>query len=179
MMNATERQLRKIALILTGIVVLQVLWSGLRIWQTSEPAPVMPAASSLQVDRVLYDRDISGDSPQAMVSRPLFWPGRHVYIPDPVGNLEAPVVTRGSAVINQIKLRGLYPGGAIISYNGKGSRVLLGEAAEDWKLIELLPEAAVFSSGTSKRTLTLEHASSVASPRAQASAAERSPALEG
>ncbi len=179
MMNATERQLRKIALILTGILVLQVLWSGLRIWQTSEPAPIMPAASSLQVDRVLYNRNISGDSPQAMVSRPLFWPGRHVFVPDPLEELEEPAVARGSKAINQFKLRGLYPGGVIIAYNGKGSRVRLGEAVEDWKLIELLPKAAVFSSGTSKRTLTLEHASSVASPRARASAAERSPALEG
>ena len=166
MENATEQQLRKIAVILTAILALQFLWSGMRIWQTSEPDPIHPAASSLRVDDVVYDRSNGGDSPQAMARRPLFWLGRHVYVPDPVEELEAPVVARGSNAINQFKLRGLYPGGVIIAYNGKGSRVRLGEAVEDWKLIELLPKAAVFSSGTNKRTLTLEHAASAAKPRA-------------
>jgi hypothetical protein len=179
MMNATERQLRKIALMLTAVLALQFLWSGLRVWQTSKPAPIIPAESSLQVDSVLYPTDTLGDLPQAMVTRPLFWPGRHVYVPDSAEELEAPMVSRGSAAINQVKLRGLYPGGVIISYNGEGSRVRLGEAVEDWKLIELLPEAAVFGSGTSKRTLRLEHASPAAKPRGQTAAAEQSPGLEG
>ena len=167
MMNATERQLRKIALILTVILALQFVWSGLRLWQTSEPDPIHPAESSLRVDDMRYARDTEGDSAQALVNRPLFWQGRYPYVPDQVAEIAAPVEARGSNAINQVKLRGVYPGGIIISYEGKGRRVRLGESVADWQFIELRPGAAVFSSGKDQRTLNLEHAFSVAKPRAQ------------
>jgi hypothetical protein len=159
MMNASERQLRKIALILTVILALQFVWSGLRLWQTSEPDPIHPAESSLRVDDMRYGRDTEGDSAQALVNRPLFWQGRYPYVPDQVAEIAAPVEARGSNAINQVKLRGVYPGGIIISYEGKGRRVRLGES--------VAPGAAVFSSGKDQRTLNLEHAFSVAKPRAQ------------
>ena len=73
MMNATERQLRKIALILTLILALQFVWGGLRLWQTSEPDPIHPAESSLRVNDMRYNRDTEGDLVQALVNRPLFW----------------------------------------------------------------------------------------------------------
>ena len=157
MMNATERQLRKIALILTVILALQFVWSGLRLWQTSEPDPMHPAEASLRVDDMRYGRDTEGDSPQ----------GRYPYVPDQVAEIAAPVEARGSTAINRVKLRGVYPGGIIISYEGKGRRVLLGESVADWQFIELRPGAAVFSSGKDQRTLNLEHAFSVAKPGAQ------------
>ena len=146
MMNATERQLRKIALILTVILALQFVWSGLRLWQTSEPDLIHPAESSLRVDDMRYGRDTEGDSAQALVNRPLFWQGRYPYVPDQVAEIAAPVEARGSNAINQVKLRGVYPGGIIISYEGKGRRVRLGESVADWQFIELRPGAAVFSS---------------------------------
>jgi hypothetical protein len=168
MMNATERKLRKIALILTVILALQFVWSGLRFWQTSEPDPIHPAESSLRVDDMRYGRDTEGDSAQALVNRPLFWQGRYPYVPDQVAEIEAPVMeVRGSTAIDQVKLRGVYPGGIIISYKGEGRRVRLSESVEDWTFIERLPGAAVFSSGKDSRTLNLEHAFSVAKPRAQ------------
>lgn len=173
MMNVTERQLRKFALILTAILVLQFLWSGLRLWQTSEPESIRPAEASLRVDGVIYGTDTGDKSPQALVSRPLFWQGRHAYVPDPVEEIEAPVMeVRGSTAIDQVKLRGVYPGGIIISYKGEGRRVRLSESVEDWTFIERLPGAAVFSSGKDSRTLNLEHAFSVAKPPAHTAADE-------
>ena len=167
MMNATERQLRKIALILTLILALQFVWGGLRLWQTSEPDPIHPAESSLRVNDMRYGRDTEGDSAQALVNRPLFWQGRYPYVPDQVAEIAAPVEARGSTAINRVKLRGVYPGGIIISYEKKARRVRLGESVADWQLIELRPGAAVFSSGKGQRTLNLEHAFSVAQPPAQ------------
>jgi hypothetical protein len=180
MMNATERQLRKFALILTAILALQFLWSGLRLLQTSEPEPIRPAEASLRVDGVIYGTNTGGKSPQALVNRPLFWQGRHAYAPDPVEEIEAPVVeARGSTAINQVKLRGVYPGGIIISYKGEGRRIRLGESVEDWKFTQLLPGAAVFSSGEDKRTLNLEHASSVEKSRGHRAAAEPATRVKG
>ncbi|MFL3656178.1 MAG: hypothetical protein ACJ04P_13990, partial [Halioglobus sp.] len=84
----------------------------------------------------------------------------------------APVEARGSAAIDQVTLRGLYTGGIIISYQGQGRRLRLGESVEDWKLMELRPGAAVFRSGEDSRTVKLKYAFSIASPSEDAAADE-------
>ena len=167
MKNATEQQLRKLALILTAIMVLQLLWSGLRVLLTSEPAPIYPAEASLRVDGVLYPAQPGDELSRALVSRPLFWQGRKAYVPDTREEIEEPVATRASKAINQVTLQGVYTGtvpGIIISYKGERRRMRLGELVEDWKFIQIRPEGAVFRSGNSKRTLNLEHAFSAPIP---------------
>lgn len=167
MKNVSELQLRKLALILTAIVVLQLLWSGLRLLLTSEPDPIYPAQASLRVDGVLTSLQPGDELSRALVSRPLFWQGRKAYVPDAQEEIEEPVDARASKAINQVTLQGVYTGtvpGIIISYNGERRRMRLGESVEDWKFIQLLPEGAVFRSGNSKRTLNLEHAFSAPVP---------------
>lgn len=168
MKNTTELQLRKLAIIMTAIFVLLVLWSGLRLLLTSEPDPIYPAEASLRVDGVLFGAAPDGEFSRALVSRPLFWQGRKVYVPDTSEEvIEEPVEARGSKAIDEVTLQGVYTGtfpGIIISFNGERRRMRLGESVEDWKFIQLLPEGAVFRSGKSKRTLDLEHAHSVSKP---------------
>ena len=172
MANTTERQLRAFALILTAILLLQFLWSGLRLLQTTAPQSIHPAAASLQVDDIEYGLNAGDESPQALVNRPLFWEGRHAYVSDLAKDTTTPVDVRGSAAIDQITLRGLYTGGIIISYQGQGRRLRLGESVEDWKLMELRPGAAVFRSGEDSRTVKLKYAFSVASAPEDAAADE-------
>jgi hypothetical protein len=168
MKSATELQLRKLALILTAILVLQLLWSGLRLLLTSEPDPIYPAEASLRVDGILYAAQPGGELSRALVSRPLFWQDRSAYVPETHEEIEEPVDSRGSEAINQVKLQGVYNTGTvpgiIISYGEERRRMRLGESVEGWKFIQLLPEGAVFRSGEEKRTLDLEHALSGPKP---------------
>jgi hypothetical protein len=175
MKNATEMNLRRLALILSAALVVQLVWSGVRLLLTSEPDPIYPAEASLRVDAVLNGAKPDDEWSQALVSRPLFWPGRSAYMSDTKEEVEVPVDTRGSKAIDQVTLQGVYTGtapGIIISFKGERRRLLLGESVEDWKFIQLLPEGAIFRSGKDKRTVKLEHAFSVAKPAEDTAANE-------
>ncbi len=164
MKNAADQQLRKLALILTAVLVLQLSWSALRVLLTSEPVPILPAEASLRVDDRLHVEPLDEELSQALVSRPLFWLGRQAYVADTPGEIEKTVSARGSGAISQVVLQGMYTGstpGIIISAGGERRRVRQGESVEGWEFVQLLPDGAVFRRGEDEVTLKLEHAFSV------------------
>ena len=71
-MNATERQLRKFALIATAMLVLQLLWSGATLLQTSEPDPIYPVEASLRVDDVTGSIETGKQADMILLDRNLF-----------------------------------------------------------------------------------------------------------
>ena len=162
MKNTTELQLQKLALVLTAVLVLQVLWGGIRLLLLSDPDPIFPAEASLRVDDVRYGVELGDEQSQALVSRPVFWQGRRAYVPpdDPV-EIVAPVEKQASKAINEVTLLGMYTGanpGIIILYDGERRRMRPGESVEDWKFKKLLEDGVIFKSKKERRTLHLEHA---------------------
>lgn len=176
MITVAERQLRMLALVLTGILVLQLAWGALRWALTDAPDAILPAEASLRVDGVLY---AAADNPEldavSMASRPLFWVGRLPYVP-PEGSEEvAPVAATGKTNIDKVALLGVYNAGAnsgvIISHQGERRRLNMNESVEGWELTMLSPEGAIFENGNDSKVLSLVHAvagkSKAAKPRQQ------------
>lgn len=167
MKNATELQLRKFALVLTALVVLQLLWAGIRLLVLAEPEAIVPAESSLQAGGLLYGAQQGEGLSEDLVVRPVFWKGRTAYVPDQPEEPEPePINNSGSSAINKVRLLGVYTAdtdsGVIIAYNGERSRLLLDESIGDWTLTMLSADGAVFESGEDIRTLQLEHAAPAA-----------------
>jgi hypothetical protein len=164
MKTTTELQLRKIALVLTAVVLLQVVWAGIRLFLRSDPEPVVPAESSLRVDKIRYGLRLDDALSQDLVSRPVFWQGRLAYVA-PEEPEDASVLAeqpRGSTAIDKVKLLGVYTGGdhsgIIVSYKGEKRRLRQDESIEDWNFTTYNTDSAVFESNGESKTLILEHA---------------------
>lgn len=181
MKTTTELRLRKTALVLTTVVLLQLVWIGFIWLLMSDPEPIVPAEASLRVDEIRYGVRLDEELSQALVSRPLFWEGRQAYL-----SSDAPAVAgasgeqpRGSAAIDKVKLLGVYSGdevsGIIISYKGERRRLPRGESVAGWKFTMFSADSAVFESAGEKRVLPLEHA--VPRARLQSKAASTNTAV--
>jgi len=174
MKNTTELQLQKLALVLTGAVVLQVLWSGTSLLLLSAPDPIFPAEASLRVEDIRYSLEPDGELFSALDSRPVFWRGREAYVPpDDTGKNSGPVKKQSSKAIDEVTLKGVYTGakpGIIVLYKGQRRRLLLNESIADWTFTMLSADSAVFESKEDSRALRLEHASPVAKAKAKTKA---------
>ena len=165
MKNTLELQLRKLALVLTVVVVLLLVWSAARSLLLADPDPILPAEASLRVDRLSLPSPVEDEeeaSSESLAARPLFWQNRQPYVP-PVDSGEeiAPVNSGSSGAIDSVVLQGVYTGanpGIIITYKGERRRLSLGDAIEDWKFTLISPDSAFFESGRDSRALSLEHA---------------------
>lgn len=161
MKMSTELQLRKIALGLTAVVLLQIVWSGARLLLVSDLEPILPAESSLQLDDIRYGAGLSEELSQDIVSRPVFWQGRQAYTPvsGDTGKLEKP--PRNSD-IDGVALQGVYSAGAksgvIVSYKDERHRLRLDESIAGWTFSTLSGNGAIFTYGSERKELPLEHA---------------------
>ena len=167
MRNAVESRLRGIALVLTAILLLQLVWSGARLLLLSEPEPIAPAASALQIEPPGYRPDVSEGQTPELVSRPLFWPGRQAFVPpqpsepqpEPVPEPEPEV---DDSAIEELKLLGVYAAGPksgiIVSDGEERRRLSINDAIEGWKFTLMSADGAIFEKGNESRLLRLEHA---------------------
>ncbi|MBK6511003.1 MAG: hypothetical protein IPG64_14180 [Haliea sp.] len=163
MKTGTESYLWTVAQVITALVLLQIVWSGVGLLLMSDPDALLPAESSLQVGEIRYDMGLDSESARDLASRPIFWQGRQAYTPaEPV---ESVVLTesRASAAINEVEIIGVYTGaeqspGVIISYRGERRRLRPGDAVEDWEFTHVNQNEATFQSGGEKRALILKHA---------------------
>ena len=169
MRTSAESQLRKIAFGLTAVILVQVVWSGIRLWTVSAPDPLPPATESLQVDLIWQSPPLAEEQSQELAMRPLFWEGRQAFIP---GTDDAPVneprKRRGNSNIDDVALQGVYTSGnrtgVIVDYKGKQHRLLQNESVAGWKFTQLGGDGPVFESGRESRVLELVHARSVPAP---------------
>jgi len=170
MKTATELQLRKIALVLTAVVLLQVVWSGGRWLLASDPEPILPAAASLQVEDIRYGAGLDEKLSQEIVSRPVFWQGRQAYTPPAdSGDTGEPEPPPRNSEIDGVALQGVYAAGTtsgvIVSYKGERHRLQPDESVAGWTFTMLNGNGAVFTYGGENKELLLEHALSVPVPK--------------
>ncbi len=160
---SAELQLRKIALGLTAVVLLQIVWSGARLLLASDLEPILPAESSLQVDEIRYGAGLSEEMSQDIVSRPVFWQGRQAYTPPAAsGDATEPEKLPRNSEIDGVALQGVYAAGAesgiIVSYKDERHRLRLDESIAGWTFSELNGNGAVFTYGSERQELPLKHA---------------------
>lgn len=170
MKTTTELQLRKIALVLTAVVLLQLVWSGARLLLKSDPEPILPAEASLQIEEIRYVAALDEAQSQDIASRPVFWRGREAYTPAAdSGDAEKPVEPPRNSDIDGVALQGVYAAGAtsgvIVSYKDERHRLRPEESVAGWTFSMLNGNGAVFTYGSESKELVLEHALSAPAPK--------------
>ena len=162
MKSTAEQNLKLAAIGLSGLLILQLLWSGARLLLVSAPDPVAPVESVLQPGLINY-RAPAPTAASEVVSRPLFWQGRNAFVYDPsFESVEDGPAAPASDAINKVKLVGLYSGhnpGVIVMLRGKRHRVSVNESLEGWTLSLMNANEAVFENGGDTRTIELQHVS--------------------
>jgi len=169
MKTPTELQLRKVAIALTAVVALQLVWGGARLLLLSDPEPVLPAEASLQVEDIRFAATLGGEQSQDLVSRPVFWQGRQPYTPPADGDTGKPKKRPRNSEIDGVALRGVYAAGdksgVIVSYKEERHRLQREESVAGWTFTALNGTGAVFTYGDESKELPLEHAVSVPAPK--------------
>jgi hypothetical protein len=165
MKTTTESRLRTVALVLTAIVLLQLVWSGVSLLLTADPEPTAPAEGSLHVDEIRHSAPLSGELSESLAARPVFWQGREKFVPAQVvqGDRKRDRAPRNSN-IDDVALQGTYTAGdksgVIIAYKDERRRLQRDEEVAGWTFTLLSEEGATFESGRETKVLALEHAKS-------------------
>lgn len=169
MKTPTELQLRKIALAVTAVVVLQLVWSGARLLLVSDPEPILPAEASLQVEEIRHVAALAEEQSQDFVSRPVFWQGRQAYTPHADGDTGKREKPPRNSEIDGVALRGVYAAGSksgvIVSYKDERHRLQQEQSIAGWTFATLNGTGAIFTHGAESKELPLEHAISVPAPK--------------
>jgi hypothetical protein len=159
MKNPMELQLRQVALGLTALFAVQLLWSGMRLALQSDPEPIAPALATLQRQDIL--QGAGGEPGGEFVSRPLFWPGRETYQPSPGEPLPVEQQTRQVKELKNMKLRGVYAAGEnsgiIVEYKDVQRRLKIDDTIDGWTFTMMSTEGAIFENGEESRVLELQH----------------------
>jgi hypothetical protein len=168
MLTDAELMLRKAVLLLTVLLVIVGLWGGARLLLLSEPEPVLPAPSSLQVGD-LGAATASEDLLAHFVTRPVFWVGRTAYVVPPREDGEPePEPPARNGDLDKVKLLGIFvtdsSATAIVMHKGKAQRLKLNESIEGWAFTFSSPDGALFKKGMESRALRIEHATFAAKP---------------
>lgn len=163
MIMEPEVKLRKAAMLLTVVLVLQLLWSGARLMLLSDPEMKVPAEASLKVDGVLFGSPQDKVLPDDLVTRPVFWPGRQVHVPpSETVEIEVKDSRRSNGAIDKLELLGIYAGagsaGIIVSYNGERRRLKKGESLDGWEFTMNSADSVIFENGEETKVFDLEHA---------------------
>ena len=152
----SERRVELIVVVLAAILLLQLLWSGLRILLAGEVAPVTPAADSLMVVDVPRPQSVNAQDSAAVQARPLFWASRRPrdVLASAAAQNEEPEEEPAAPKMKNVKLLGVFgsgeSGGAIVAVKGRQERVSVGESVQDWRLQEVAANRALFVSGGSQ-----------------------------
>jgi hypothetical protein len=158
----SERRVELIALAVTALLLLQLLYSVVRVSFLAEPEPIAPSLDSLEDLGLMQVVALDAAMREEIVNRPLFWPGRQPLSAQPDGSGESAAAEGAKqSELDEVKLVGVFGGGdsagIIALVKGKKRRILLGGDLNGWTLESVEPGAVVFANGERHGGLTLEH----------------------
>jgi hypothetical protein len=156
----SERYLELAAVVLTVVLVLFFMFSGMRLLMLSEPEARLPAPESLVVGNETRGGVLTSEMRSEIAARPVFFPSRRpqdaVPLP-PKGDKSA----ASKSELDKVRLLGVFGGGesagVILLVEGKKRRLIIGEAVKGWKLQAVDLNQAKFSSGGKLETLVLQY----------------------
>ncbi|NND66995.1 MAG: hypothetical protein HKN19_05345 [Halioglobus sp.] len=155
-------ELRRVAIGVTGLLLLVLVWGGARVLFLSAPEPHLPAESSLRVAKI-EGANAQEAIPQDLTTRPLFWHGRQPYQPPAVSAQASDQPEEVLEMeIDAVQLVGVLgagdESGIIVTHAGSSRRLALDDEIEGWRFTGLSDEGAKFTSSGRTRLLTMEHA---------------------
>ena len=158
----TERRIELVALILTAIFILQLLYSVARLIMPAQPESVLPAPDTLVVSELKRFGALLDEQRADLRARPVFWASRRT-IADSVGPVVAVApVSKPKAKkseLDKIKLLGIFgvgdSSGIIALVEGKKKRILRGDKMVGWTLESINGGHAVFTNGGQSQDVML------------------------
>ncbi len=158
----TERRIELVAVVFGIVLLLQLVYSVLRILLLSAPEPVVPVAGSLAFSGVRTVQTVSALQSNEIVARPLFWSSRR---PLDAAAFVEDIATDGKPTgeLASVSLTGVFGGGEsagiIAVVDDKKHRVLVGGKIFDWTLDSIGLDHAVFVRRGETQKLELKAAS--------------------
>lgn len=157
----SERRVEFAALVLTIFVVLQLLYSVVRLFVPSHPELILPSAESLLVSDLQRAGIVSAQHRNEVIARPVFWPSRRpveASMAKPAETEERKPKAKKSE-LDKVKLLGIFgvgdSAGVIALVKGSKRRILLGDETVGWTLESIEDGGASFVSDGLSQTLEL------------------------
>ncbi|MEM1113666.1 MAG: hypothetical protein AAGI11_17265 [Pseudomonadota bacterium] len=155
----TERRVELALLIFVLLLVLQLLWMGVRLALGGLPAPKAPSTEALAAVAAAERGVLAEGGSSEIIARPLFWQSRRPLVASVAPSAEEKAAARQTKLKN-VSLLGVFGGGSsggvIALVKDKQRRIIIGEAANGWELIEISPNGASFVNAGLRETLPLE-----------------------
>jgi len=155
----SERRIELVAIAFTVVLLVQVLYSILRLSTLSEPESIAPALDVMIASDPIAIELVSAELSEELRARPLFWPSRRTRENEAVPASAAEKTSARQTELKKIKLVGIFgageSAGIIALVQGKKRRILVGEVVEGWSLDSVARNEAVFADGHRRKTLIL------------------------
>ncbi len=156
-----ERRVELLAVAVTLLLLLQILYSVLRLGFLSEPEAIAPALDNVAERAIRVPEPIDPALSEAIRSRPLFWAGRRPLEASkepPKEVVKAPPDAGGD--LSKVQLVGIFgvgdSAGIITLVEDKKRRILVGEKIEGWTLDKVERDRAVLSDKERRQLLMLK-----------------------
>lgn len=156
----TERRVELIALVLTLLLMVQLLYSIGSLALSQQPESKLPSADTLVIGELQRYAVMPLEQSADVKARPVFWEGRR-----PVNAEGNPPVTAENSTaqkneLDKVSLLGIFGGGdsagVIALVQGKKKRILLGDKMVGWTLESIGTDHAVFTdSGKSQKLMLI------------------------
>ena len=155
----TERKVELVALVLTVLLCLQLLYSGVRLALDPAVDAVAPAMDVLQVKSVASQAVVASSGSDEIRARPLFWSSRRP-APESVEEIAPDEGGAAAGELKEVKLLGVFgsgdTAGIIVLVKDKKRRILQGEDIKGWTLQTVEPNRVVLVDGERREELVLK-----------------------
>ena len=154
----TERRIELVVLALLALLLVSLVFGGLKLVASSELEPVFPSADSLAVQTLQLGEGLTDEQAAEILNRPLFWQSRRPLVPPP--KVIAKPKAKAPKKLEGITLLGVYGAGdglgLIATVDGAFTRINKGQSVKGWQFSAYEDGAAVFVNGGRRTRLPLE-----------------------
>lgn len=155
--GSVERRVELVAIGLSLTLLLQLLYSGVRLAMLAEPDPVSPSLAGIEDMQPVAVERVTAAQRDEVGARPLFSITRR---PPSVSATDDSKAARRSQLKN-VELLGVFgsggTAGVIALVEDKRQRILLGEELQGWTLDAVHPDRVEFVRQGRRATLPLRH----------------------
>ncbi len=154
----TERRIELVVLALLALLLVSLVFGGLRLVASSGLEPVFPSVDSLAVQTLQLGEGLTAEQAAEILNRPLFWQSRRPLVPPP--KVIAKPKAKAPKKLEGITLLGVYGAGdglgLIATVDGAFTRINKGQSVKGWQFSAYKDGAAVFVNGGRSTQLPLE-----------------------